>query len=786
MKIDSLPLPAPLRTKYAALGITELYPPQAECVDAGLFERKNLLAAIPTASGKTLVAEMAMRKEIADGGKCLYIVPLKALASEKYEDFSGKEVKVGIATGESDQRDEYLGHYDIIVATPEKTDSLLRNRSAWLKQVSLLVVDEIHLIGDPSRGATLEMVIAKLRCQNPHLQIIGLSATIGNPEELAKWLDATLITSEWRPVDLREGVYYNGAIHFHGAERIVPTPKKDDDLNLLLDTTTEGGQCLVFVSSRRSAESYAKRAAAVLKKKSAELDAYSERIAKADPTPSGKILANAVRNGAAFHHAGLPRPAREEVEKGFRKGEIQVIASTPTLAAGLNLPARRVIIRNCQRYEVGVGMSPISVAEYRQMAGRAGRPRLDPYGEAVLIAKDRDAVDRLFEEFIDAPAENISSQCQKENELRNHLLALVTAGFASNRAELNRFMEKSFYSIQKTAHRRLDQNVGKALSYLIKNGMITEEAGGNLRGTTLGILASRLYLDTETASLLQTTLEQQEDFSAFGMLHLLCMTPDMFRFYLKASDEQMVEEVLAERGKELWCEELSEEFFAAMKTALIAEAWCGEMPEDMICESFGVGVGDIHAVVENLRWLVHAAVRIAHEVAPKFNVSVRDLEIQIENGVKAELLPLIIFRGIGRVRARRLFDHGITTLEELIAANRSEVVSILGNALAKNVLEQAAKKIGKTVEFVDIPTDEEKLHASDRGVQRYMAIDSLCQVATGQSSRQSCKRSACSVACQRVPLPCNLINHSVTMQHNSAAVLKKMVKEQKTLLDFRE
>ena len=109
MKIDSLPIPNRLRSAYSAAGITELYPPQEECVRAGLFERKNILAAIPTASGKTLIAECAMQKEIAAGGKCLYIVPLKALASEKYDDFSGKGVSVGIATGDPDQRDEYLG-----------------------------------------------------------------------------------------------------------------------------------------------------------------------------------------------------------------------------------------------------------------------------------------------------------------------------------------------------------------------------------------------------------------------------------------------------------------------------------------------------------------------------------------------------------------------------------------------------------------------------------------------------------------------------------------------------
>ncbi|MDV0443117.1 ATP-dependent DNA helicase [Methanorbis rubei] len=707
MKIDSLPIPISLRTKYSALGITELYPPQAKCVEAGLFNRKNQLVAIPTASGKTLVAEMAMQKEISDGGKCLYIVPLKALAAEKYEDFSGKEVKVGIATGDPDQRDEYLGRYDIIVATSEKTDSLLRNRAEWLKRVSLLVVDEIHLIGDPSRGATLEMVIAKLRYQNPNLQIIGLSATMGNPEELANWLNAALVTSEWRPVDLREGVYYNGAIHFHGSERILQTPKKDDDLNLLLDTAEEGGQCLVFVSSRRSAEAYAKRAAVVLKKKSEALDLYAEKIAKADTTPSGKVLANSVKNGAAFHHAGLPRAAREAVEEGFRKGEIQVIASTPTLAAGLNLPARRVIIRDYQRYEAGVGMNPIPVMEYRQMAGRAGRPRLDPYGEAVLIAKDRDAVDVLFEKFIDAPAENIASQCQKENELRNHLLALITTGFAKNRAELDGFMEKSFYASQKAVHRRLDRNIGKALSYLIESGMITEETGGELLGTSFGVLASRLYLDPETASLIRDILGKQETFSAFGMLHLLCMTPNMFRFYLKASDERLVDEVFSERGDELWCEELSEEFFAAVKTALVAEAWCEEVPEDVICENFGVGAGDIHAVVENLRWLMHASARIAHEFAPRFDTDVRDLEIRIENGVKEELLPLITLRGIGRIRARRLFDRGITTPEDLLSAEPKDVVGILGTVLTKSVLEQAAKKTGRTLDAVPLLIEEE-------------------------------------------------------------------------------
>ncbi len=693
MKINEMPIPNHLREAYLKNGIEELYPPQAECVNAGLFDRKNILAAIPTASGKTLIAEMAMQKEISEGGKCLYIVPLKALASEKYEDFSGKSVKVGIATGDPDQRDEYLGRYDIIVATSEKTDSLIRNKTGWLKNITLLVVDEIHLIGDDSRGGTLEMVIAQLRFQNPDMQIIGLSATMGNPESLAKWLDAALITSEWRPVDLREGVYFNGAIHFHGAERILETLKKDDDLNLLLDTINEGGQCLVFVSSRRSAEAYAKRAAITLKRSSEALDELSKRIAKADTTASGKNLALVVKSGAAFHHAGLPREARGAVEEGFRNGDILCISSTPTLAAGLNLPARRVIIRDYQRYERGVGMNPIPVLEYRQMAGRAGRPRLDPYGEAVLIAKEKHDVDRLFEEFIDAPAEDISSQCQKENELRSHLLALITSGFAKTGDEVRGFMEKSFYASQKSVHRRLDKNIEKTLAYLEKSGMIEKEVDG-IHGTLFGALTSRLYLDPESAMMIKDGITGKE-FTAFGMLHLLCMTPDMFRFYLKASDEKFVDKILTERGDEFLLEDISEEFFAAIKTALVAEEWISEISEDSICERFGVGAGDIHAVVENLRWLMHAAGRICHEFTSGCDNEMRDLELRVSHGVKEELLPLISLKGIGRVRARRLFDRGITGPKDLLATEENVIVSILGAAIAKNVLEQSGRKSAK-------------------------------------------------------------------------------------------
>ena len=309
MLIQDLAIPSNLKQRYTKSGILELYPPQGECVERGILTGKNALVAIPTASGKTLIAEMAMHHTIANGGKCLYIVPLKALASEKFEEFSNKGVRVGIATGDFDRRDDMLGRNDIVVATSEKVDSLLRNNARWIADITLLVVDEIHMIDSMGRGPTLEMVIAKMRFRNPAMQIIGLSATIGNPDKLASWLDAELVTSTWRPVDLRQGVFFNDCIHFRDGTRSVKAVSKNyDDLNLCLDTITEGGQCLVFVSSRRNAEAFAKRAAAAIKSEDPALIAYAGRIQRGAETDMGKSLAACVTKGAAFHHAGLAGP----------------------------------------------------------------------------------------------------------------------------------------------------------------------------------------------------------------------------------------------------------------------------------------------------------------------------------------------------------------------------------------------------------------------------------------------------------------------------------------------
>jgi len=197
--------------------IKTLRPAQYKAIDAGLFNDKNLLICTPTASGKTLVAELAIMNAIFhDKGKCVYIVPLKALANEKFEHFKNMhDFKTAISSGDIDSDDSYLANYDLIITTSEKFDSLIRHHVAWLSKVKVVIIDEIHLLNDSSRGPTLEIVITILRKILKNMQLIGLSATIGNPQDLARWLDAELVLDDWRPVKLHKGIYLDGQIEFY-------------------------------------------------------------------------------------------------------------------------------------------------------------------------------------------------------------------------------------------------------------------------------------------------------------------------------------------------------------------------------------------------------------------------------------------------------------------------------------------------------------------------------------------------------------------------------------------
>ncbi|WP_226011493.1 ATP-dependent DNA helicase [Halomicrobium salinisoli] len=734
-------------------GIEELYPPQGEAVEAGVTRGENLVASIPTASGKTLIAELAMLSAIENGGKALYIVPLRALASEKqaeFEQFEEYGIDVGVSTGNYESDGGWLASKDVVVATSEKVDSLVRNDAPWLEDLSCVVADEVHLVDDGERGPTLEVTLAKLRRINPGLQTVALSATIGNADELAGWLDAELVDSDWRPIELQKGVHYGQALHLEDGEQSELPVRNDEKPTaaVVRDTLQDGGSTLVFVNSRRNAEAAARRLAQTTRKELTDeeadrLEDIAAEIRDVSDTETSDDLAEAVEGGAAFHHAGLAPDHRELVEEAFRDRLIKVVSATPTLAAGVNTPARRVVVRDWRRYDGSAGgMTPLSVLEVHQMMGRAGRPGLDPYGEAVLIASSHDELDELFERYVWADPEPVRSKLAAEPALRTHLLATVASGFARSREGLLEFLERTLYAEQTPDRDELERKVDRMLEYLQRNDFL-EHDGDELSATSLGHTVSRLYLDPMSAAEIVDGLrhwekhaaqDQSEDESgqpaaepegfttasdladggddadsdeptpeptALGLYHLVCRTPDMYELYLRSGDRERYEEEAYKREAEFlgpmpseYEDSRWESWLSALKTARLLEDWAGEVDEDAITERYGVGPGDIRGKVETAEWLLGAAESLASELGLETAPAVRKARTRVEHGVREELVDLAGVRGVGRKRARRLFDAGIETRADLRDADKSVVLAALRGRekTAENVLENAGHR----------------------------------------------------------------------------------------------
>jgi len=219
MKITQIKnrIPSKLYEVLSRQDFKEFRPCQEKAIKKGLLDDKNLVVCTPTASGKTWVAKLAAVKNILEGkGKTVYIVPLKALASEKYKEFTKDFpfLKTALSIGDLDSSDPYLADYDLIITTSEKFDSLIRHKIYWLNQIHTIVIDETHLLNDAGRGPTLEILITMLRQILHNCQIIALSATIGNPGTLADWLDAGLVIDKWRPVKLHQATYLNEKLEF--------------------------------------------------------------------------------------------------------------------------------------------------------------------------------------------------------------------------------------------------------------------------------------------------------------------------------------------------------------------------------------------------------------------------------------------------------------------------------------------------------------------------------------------------------------------------------------------
>ncbi len=716
MLSEELRIPEQAKQLLVKSGIRELFPPQVEAIKTGALEGKNLLLTSPTASGKTLVAEMCAIKHVLEqNGKVLYLCPLRALASEKFTEFKkyeslkkqdGRKVRVGISTGDFDSSDSWLAKFDIIVATNEKCDSLLRHRAQWIDEVSLIVADEVHLLNDADRGPTLEVVLARLLQVNPNVQLLALSATVRNSEEIAEWLKAIPVTTQWRPVTLREGVLLGTEVQFKdGGSVNFEKLSSNPIINLTLHNIQQGGQVLIFASTRKDSVGLAKKIApevgsVISKSLKRSLEHISESISSSgEKTRVSRLLAELVKDSVAFHHAGLGSAHRRIIEDSFREGRIKVLTATPTLAFGVNLPARLVIISSYRRYDPGYGYYPISVLEYKQMVGRAGRPKYDKIGESVLVARTEEEMDYLLTNYVLAQPERIWSKLGVEKVLRTHVLATIASEFAYSEKGVYDFFGKTLYAFQYDL-RAIKGVIAKILKFLYDEEMI-EANGTGIQATQFGKRVSQLYIDPVSAIIIRDGLNSRAPkLSDLSFLHMVAHTPDMFpkvRCSNREIDkialyvENHAEEFMFELPDE-WEDRIKyEEFLGEVKTALVFKAWAEETSEDEMIETFNVEPGDLYRLISTAEWLLYSSSELARLLGHKDILrKIVELRERVIKGVKAELLPLTKLEGVGRARARVLYNAGLRTLEDLQKVSLDTLIGLplIGTAVAKKIKEQ--------------------------------------------------------------------------------------------------
>ena len=706
MKIEKLDIPKPAIDFLKSEGFTKLYPPQAEAVKAGLLKGQSVLVSAPTASGKTLIAILAMLSYLSKNkGKVIYLSPLRALASEKFLEFKkleklsiGNKIKVGISTGDFENIEKKLESNNILVLTNEKMDSIIRHGVEWIEDIGLVISDEIHLIGDESRGPTLEMILTQLKRLENKPQILGLSATISNSQELADWLDCNLVQSEWRPVPLSEGVYDDGIVTMSdGSTFDVDSSLRGTPIDLGVQCVKEGGQSLIFAETRTRSKSLATKAIDGIerlleKNELNELEKISKKIlATNEHTDLVKTLAILVKKGVAFHHAGLNQTCRQIIESEFRKGTIKLLSSTPTLAAGVNLPARRVVISNISRYNAKVGANrPISVLEYKQLCGRAGRPQYDKYGESIVIGNGNK--EEIIEFYIKGEPEPIESKIADDKSLRTHILSVIVTNPGIKKEEILDFFLQTLGGLQ-SRKSTLKFAMDIALRFLSSQFLVVEK-NGRYAATEFGKKTSMLYIDPLTATYFRDSIENvsKKGKHTLGFLHVITNCEEFFpKFSLRNKDYQIASLMIENHASEL-LEPISE--YDCSRSLIALQSWITESSETSLSDALGIESGDMHRMVETANWLTYCLREIAkHVERADLLEELENLRRRIVYGIREELLDLVKVKGIGRVRARILFKHQIKTIDDLskISVNKLAEIDKIGLTLANNIKSELKK-----------------------------------------------------------------------------------------------
>lgn len=489
------------------------------------------------------------------------------------------------------------------------------------------------------------------------------------------------------------------------------TKTSDPLINLALDTIDKKKQALVFVNTKRSAERVGEDISKKTGMKSPELERLADTVLKAasKPTKQCERLARCVRGGTAFHHSGLHSRQREAIEDAFRKGTIKIISCTPTLAAGIDLPAFRAIIRDVKRFGPR-GMAFIPVLEFLQMAGRAGRPKYDKVGECIVVTQTEPAKEHVVEHYLNGFPEDIYSKLAVEPVLRTYVLSLINSRIVRSHDQLIDFFEQTFWAHQYKDVERMERIIDKVLDLLIDWGFL-QELNDGYRATMIGKRVAELYIDPLTAHKMLTALEKGTKISLrpISFLQLACNTLEMrppLRVKQKEYDKiqekcALFEPYLMQNEPSMFDAEY-DDWLNSIKTALMLKGWIEEHDEQWILDEYDCRPGEMRVKVDRADWLLYAA----HELARLMNYKellreITKVRLRLKYGVKDELLPLVRLRNIGRARARKLFRNGIKNTGDIRKASLERLIGLVGKAVSKSLKEQVGQKADNTL--TDLP-----------------------------------------------------------------------------------
>ncbi|CAD5113342.1 DgyrCDS2518 [Dimorphilus gyrociliatus] len=730
-------LPDCVLNKYKEKGIESMFPWQAECLSCGkVLDGENLVYSAPTSAGKTLVAELLMFKRVKEKKKrAIYILPFVSVAREKMFSLQGlfedDGLKVGGYMGSQSPSGGFMS-IDIAVCTIEKANNLINRllEENELDHLGTIVIDELHMIGDTSRGYLLELLLTKVRfaCRNKllgssNVQIIGMSATLPNLHVLATWLDAQLYKTSFRPVPLYERVNCGNLVYESTTVESYEAPKvyldkiltKEEDRRIVgfcRQTINLGGGVLIFCYSRDWCETLSNTIAHSFytlnqEEKSILLDnsALSEICEQLKRSTVGldDLLGREIKQGVAYHHAGLTIDERDIVEAGFKNGYIKVLVATSTLSSGVNLPARRVIIRSPTAY----GNKIMEVGVYKQMAGRAGRQGVDKVGECIVMCDER-LKERTFQ-LINGEMLPVRSCLEGRggltSSLKRAILEVVASGAAKTVEDVNYYTDCTLLA---SYAQEDEMDLEDCLEYLVKKEFIHKE-GCHVSPTQLGsaTLASGLSPD-ECLVVFRELEKARRSFVLSSDLHLIYeITPTYlaeswgnpnWSRYDEIYDKLLEEEkkvaefcgvkesyialAISKNGVKVGTDQ-QRRLLAVHKrfyTALALHDIMNEINIREVSEKYGVNRGGLQTLQQSAATFAGMVTILCEKLGwHRMQRLLSDFQPRLNFGVQRELVDLVRIDGLTADRARYFYNSGFRNAASVAHASTNDIEKILRN-----------------------------------------------------------------------------------------------------------